>query len=489
MSIRAKTAAPAMKHAISGASVIAAQMSIAPGTTTVPYRVIALSRDRTTFYAVYSGTSGRKNGIAKSMDGGVTWTNIRNFAAISANVDLVAFLELPSGEVIIALSSFGTFPAQIYKSTGWAANPATATFSLKTTLIGGSLTQGYSMNPTCMGSNGVLLASESGPQTAAPSGLAITNAGTGYTSMTLAATSGGTGEDIRVYLLAGKIERIGIINGGTGHTNGTFSFGITGDGTSAAVTYTVSGGVISGVQTATARRLFLSTDFGNTWTNIYDIYLSPTYKYGVGVHIHACAYDEAWDRIWLQFGDNTGDGLKISGSPTNTQILYSDDRGVTWTFLPAEQYLTASGVQAQYTSIRIYKDNIVFGADAQYDWCMVVFPRTGYRQLGNAEFATGATLKGSGIAGAQISAYSADDSLPVFSTYALTSTGVENPVVCTSDAGSTWYEFWRETDLVTRPAIANGGPSAFYGPDTSNRIVANYYGYNALITGALVTNL
>lgn len=486
MPIRAKTTSLPVKHSIGSPSVVAAQMSVAPGSTTIPYRVIGLSRDRTKFYGVYSATASRRNGLAQSTDGGVTWTNLRSFASINANVDIMSVLELPNGEIIVALSSFSSFPANLWKSTGWPANPATATFANKRTLTGGNLRSMYSLNKVA--TNGVILAAEAGPQTSAPTGITISNHGSGYTTATLTPVSGGTGHDVRAYCLAGKIERVAVMAGGSGHTNGVHSFAVTGDGSGAVVTYTVTGGAIANDQDGKARRLYISTDFGETWSQIFDIYTDPEYKYGLGLHLHAVVYDEEWDRIWVQTGDNTGDGLKVSGFPSKTQVCYSDDRGATWQWLDGNQWQEGDGVGAQYTSIRIYKDNVVMGVDANADFGLVVWPRVGYRQLGNPVFAPVARVAQSGIFTAQMSAYSADDSMPVFSTYDTTLSGIENPVFCSSDGGFTWHEFWRETDLATRPAIANGGPTAFYGPDTSNRIIANYLGYNNSIVGTLVTN-
>ena len=486
--LREKTATAAVKHSVGSPSVIAAQMSVSPGSTTIPYRVIGLSRDRTKFFGVYSATASRRNGIAQSTDGGVTWTNLRSMSATLSTADIVAMLELPSGEIIVALSPYGSFPARIYRSSGWQANPATATFALVLTMTGGSLLQQYSLNDHAVGSNGVLLAAESGPQTSAPTGITISNQGSGYTTATLATVSGGTGHDIRAFCLNGKIERVGVINGGSGHTDGTHSFTISGDGTGAAVSYTVTGGVINGAQTDKARRLFMSTDFGETWSQIFDIYTDPEYKYGHGLHLHAAAYDDEWDRIWLLTGDNTGDGLKISGYPTKTQVCYSDDRGASWQWLEAIPYLEPDGVPSQFTSIMIRNGNLVLGADAHYDSCFVVIPRTDYRQLGTPVFGAHARLDGQGIAKEFVSAHSPDKSTPVFATYINGKNGIENPIFLTSDGGNTWSECWRETDLATRPAISAGGPTAFYGPDTSNRIIANYNGYNNSIVGTLLTN-
>ena len=338
MAIRTQTSKPAEKYTFTSPTVVASG----------GYRPCYLSRDRVTFFAISTGAGARYSKLNSSIDGGSSWTAIKDFNATLASCDLLGMLELPSGEVLVALSPFGTFAAKIYRSTGWVSNPATATWTLKHTMPHASLLRSYTFNERCLGTNGIILAGEAGAQTLSLSGmgLAKVSGGSGYTTATATAVSGGSGEDIRVSCYNGEVYRIGIFNGGTGHANGTYHFTITGDGTGADWTYTVSGGVISGVQSSAARSLYLSQDFGETWSEIFDIFNPPSpaaHKYGIGLHLHAAAYDQEWNRIWLLTGDNTGDGITTIGGSSYTQVWYSDDLGVTWNILPAELYITTQG--------------------------------------------------------------------------------------------------------------------------------------------------
>ena len=482
MAIRTITTSPLSKYSLSNPTII----------SDGGYTLLYLSRDRSTFYATSTGSASQQSKLNKSTDGGVTWTLIKEMNSVQTNGYINGMLELPSGEVLISMSPFNSFANQIYRSTGWVSNPATATWTSKTggSLFNTQLIGIYGMNHRSIGTNGIILAAEGGAQTdgIATQGLTKISSGTGYTTATLSATSGGTGESFAVNITGGDIVRIAVLNGGTGHTNGTFHFSISGDGSGADWTYTVSGGVISGVQTAKARRLFLSTDFGENWSQIFDVYTTPTYKYGSGIHLHAVAYDEEWDRIWLLFGDNTGDGTTISGYPTNTQMYYSDDRGSTWTLYPAFPYVEGHSIKGQFTSIRIYKNNIVLGTDAM-STCFgsVIIPRIGFKQLGTPQFGPGFVLNTS-IVQEQTSAYSVDDSYPAFMTLSAVSAANDPVVLISSDGGTTWNELWRETDFVTRPRITGGCIRTFLGPDTSNRVLGRYSGYSSFLQGTLVSN-
>lgn len=450
------------------------------------YRPIYINRARTTFYAVTLGSASQYSKLYKSTDGGSNWSLIKDFEATLANAVVQGLLELPSGEMLIALSPLGTFPTRIYKSTGWSSNPATATWTLKFTTPNQPLSRNYTFNNTCIGTNGVILVGEAGAQTQQNAGLTKVNGGSGYTTATITAVSGGSGEDIRATIYSGQVYRIGVLNGGTGHTNGTYHFTITGDGSSADWTYTVTGGVIQGVQTSRAISLFLSTDFGETFSEIFNIFTTPTFKYGNGLHLHAACYDESWDRIWLTFGDNTGDGLLVAGSG-NTQICYSDDRGSTWTFLDGEAYLIDQSVYSQYTGIRVSSNMVYALPDQLYDIGSVCWPRTGYKTLGSPIFGFNQSHGGGEIMYTPISAYSTNDSFPCFAYYVQVNSSI--PVInCTGDGGKTWYEFWRETDLVTRPAISTGAITTFLGPDTNNRMLGYYNGYDSHLKGTLTTN-
>lgn len=62
------------------------------------------------------------------------------------------------------------------------------------------------------------------------------------------------------------------------------------------------------------RRVWMSEDFGQTWTVVFDL---GNVEDG---HIHGSAWDPYWDRIWV-----------VTGDSVNRGIHYSDDLGQTWT--------------------------------------------------------------------------------------------------------------------------------------------------------------
>jgi hypothetical protein len=63
------------------------------------------------------------------------------------------------------------------------------------------------------------------------------------------------------------------------------------------------------------RYVYLSEDYGLTWRVGLDIGNAEN------SHVHGCAYDPWWDRIWVAIGD----------AGTEQGIRYSDDLGATWT--------------------------------------------------------------------------------------------------------------------------------------------------------------
>ena len=72
-----------------------------------------------------------------------------------------------------------------------------------------------------------------------------------------------------------------------------------------------------------ARYVWMSVDYGQTWTNIFDVIAYVSEQEGVStftgqIHGHSAVWDPYWDRIWFCFGDDR-DG-----------VVYSDDLGATW---------------------------------------------------------------------------------------------------------------------------------------------------------------
>jgi hypothetical protein len=398
MPIRTKTASPVSPVRLASWSVVADQS----------ITLLGASRDRTKFYGATSGNQGQNNVLKQSVNGGATWTTVATLSDADAATGqseyatILGFVELPNGEILLGTSAFSQ-PAYVLKSSGWAANPTTATFSKKLSMLG-PLVNDYSLTNHCVGSNGVVLAAEGGPQTSA-----------------------------------------------------------------------------SGDQTNKARRLWLSQDFGETWRSIFDIYSSYFLPFvgGSGLHLHGCCYDESWDRIWLLFGDNTGDGAKVSGYPGGAQIFYSDNRGATWSLYPGMGTMEAQGLVAQWTAVRATPKGVLLLSDAMYNAGVLVLPKTGYRTLGPEQF--GPVQFGRGV-GRALRSNIAEGS-PIFAGYSNSVATDHYLSVSPDGSGMSWYEFWRETDLTARPSIG-GGVHTVLGPDAAGRIVATYEGYG-LLTGTL----
>lgn len=177
-----------------------------------------------------------------------------------------------------------------------------------------------------------------------------------------------------------------------GSTGGVISGGVYNGhqwtaGTNGVVVFSDSGSQNSNSTDNGATKVYLSTDGGRNFTTILNLF---TYAAGRGVtangiHCHAVVYDEAWDRIWVLFGDDTGNGLSIAGAG-NTQVIYSDDRGATWTPLPAfDTWVSSTNGYGQRYNMAINDNAVVFTADLSQPVGMMVQRRLGYRQLGNAE--------------------------------------------------------------------------------------------------------
>lgn len=451
--------------------------------------VLYLNRARTTFYGTKVGAGSARNIICKSTDGGATWTDVQTTALPANNYGVTGMVELPSGEMLITTSDGQNGPTNfVYKSSGWAANPATATWSQKHQLLGGRV-YSRAFHDQCLGPNGVMVLMECDSQTVSNT---ITAAGSGYTSLTATPQSGTGTLLVNLDPVTGAVRRFAVDDPGTGHTggDGTYDAVLNGVGGSGAqLRYSVVGGVIQASNKTKARRIWVSQDFGDSWTMAYDLLTSPAYKAGPGLHWHGCCYDPEDDRIWATYGDNTGSGNALKPSLTGyTQVIYSDDRGATWNWLPVETYFptTGSGTDPQYTPVRRAKYGMLFGGDAMRAAGSVVLGRRGYRDYQGQMF--GNVVWGANhVEGTLRSAWSADNSLPIFSAYASQADNYEAVLNIISPDGYRFEELWRETDFATRPQTGTHYLEEPFGPDLSGRIVANYRltAGNQLLRGVL----
>lgn len=175
----------------------------------------------------------RDNVLGVSTDDGATWTSVETFS-----YRIEAVLPLSDGEILVATSllpaNAGGERGRIYRSSGWAADHSTATFTQ--TLLVGTTAFAVFCSPLYGGLSesvkhpGWVLACEYGPQSSAVSG---GNRGAYY--------------------------------------------------------------------------LRLSTDYGSTWTTIFDL---SAWCVTAGIdtatnpmHLHGACFDDYWDRIVLTFGD------------------------------------------------------------------------------------------------------------------------------------------------------------------------------------------
>jgi hypothetical protein len=225
----------------------------------------------------------------------------------------------------------------------------------------------------------------------------------------------------------------------------------------------------SGDQTARARRVWVTSDFGVTWTQVLDVYTYPTgSNANVGVHTHGAFYDEAWDRMWVTFGDNTGDGPVVSGGLA--QIGYSDDMGVTWNFLALPA--TYSGVQV--TTMAASSKFLLALPDGD-PASVQLWKRTGYRELGPRR--EGAQFRGG--TGAQVigqALHQAGPGLPIFASW-MTSVATRATVVCSADEGRTWREVWTTAEIVPPQYLTNLGILNIVGPTLNGVVLGHLTGY------------
>jgi hypothetical protein len=221
------------------------------------------------------------------------------------------------------------------------------------------------------------------------------------------------------------------------------------------------------------RYVYVSQDFGATWKKVFDIYTSTAAFQPAGVHVHATAYDEEWDRIWLTLGDTTSSSWLTmrNGVSTNFPVMYSDDRGATWQWLPAPAEWN-SGTVVQFTTVTVTKSALVFNTDGQ-PYGLSFFTRAGYRKLGSyhvAALLSGNT--GTDIIGRAITKAHGPENWPMLATFTTHSTNPKfNPrIYISANDGLDFSELWVDpTNLVV-------GSGFYYvvGPTVSGKILGDY---------------
>lgn len=208
----------------------------------------------------------------------------------------------------------------------------------------------------------------------------------------------------------------------------------------------------SGDQTLKGRRLWITQDYGATWTLGLD--LLARYPGAVNMHMHASAYDPWSDRIWATYGDATQDANATQA------LLYSDDRGATWSNfpLPAEW----AGLNfIQCTTVVALPDAILLNSDSPTGLQLWRIPRKGYRKFGGAQ----GVITGDGQLGQGIHRNRGQAGAPVLASY--TTANAKPSGIVASPDGLTFIEVWRDPSATKVP-----GPITVYGPTVTGKFVA-----------------
>lgn len=391
-SVRAATARTNLPYTMTGVEYIA------PGAA-----VIGISKNGARFY----GSTGNilKMCLDLATAATPTWTNVHDFTAEGgANHTVGGIHEMFNGEVLVPCTNGSGFSA-LYASSGWAANPATATWTKVLTATNGVFSPQYSLSDFCSGTNGVVYLIDSNS----------------------AQTLGGEA------------------NAATDATRGGFGM--------------------------------LSTDFGKTWTKVFDLVAYATsrgFPYAAGLHTHGSCYDEVDDRIYQIYGDNTGQGKDVAGLGYS-QVVYSDDRGATWNRLPNpskfDTTAPGSATTIQYIGVAPLETCVLFSPDVNQPAAAVMYPRAGYRQLGVAHIST--TIYYGGVNGyIQRTGVGIDKPVFVGGTVVQTQTGSRKVQIPMLHPGqSAWSRL--DYDIpVQSPNITGYGFGRVFGPFANGRIVA-----------------
>jgi hypothetical protein len=224
-----------------------------------------------------------------------------------------------------------------------------------------------------------------------------------------------------------------------------------------------------------ATHVYLTTDYGATWTQILD--LQVRYPGVFPTHTHGSAYDPYWDRIWVSYGDTGADGVAYA------RILYSDDRGSTWSPLALPTEWAAIG-GFQVTSIAVLRDCLVFGSDDGPGYIRV--PRRGYRVAGSAQILavqapnTGSQMIANGVHQNRNSA-----GAPLFMCSQTQSTDAIPAIMVSVDGGATLTRLWHDPALTD---LSGKGPITVLGPTYTGKIVSWIGGASAyqILRGELV---
>lgn len=338
------------------------------------------------------------NTLVRSTDDAATWQALNGHVFQTAP-DYIGHTD--DGEVVVGTIATLAHGASIWKSSGWARNPATATFT-KTLQFTTGLNLAYGGFEV---KGNVVFISEYGPQ----------------------------GDDPAV---------------------------------------------------ESARRAYLSTDAGRTFTQVFDLdtvtvagqdtpWGSPTRRQ----HLHGCAYDQQWDRLWLVVGD-------ASGPSGVCAVIYSDDWGSTWQAYPE----TVSTIAHWQSVLPDSLDNaIVFASDFDANGLRRI-GRSGYRKgtgYGAAHLFDGGT--GIRVIGIRKHQAPGQKNAPHLYTFAAVTADYPGGVVGTLDEGRTFHTLYKDPNR-TGASLDYRGATTCVGPTNTGRYVTEFNDLTRYPTGSVMVS-
>jgi hypothetical protein len=104
-------------------------------------QVVHMSKDRTTLYGKTTGTSPANRTLIQSKDDGVTWTTIKTFTEEFKGISFT-----DDGEAMAVTQGGSASPGYLYKTTGWATDPLTCTWTKVLTTRGGYINPIWGMH-------------------------------------------------------------------------------------------------------------------------------------------------------------------------------------------------------------------------------------------------------------------------------------------------------------------------------------------------------
>lgn len=247
----------------------------------------------------------------------------------------------------------------------------------------------------------------------------------------------------------------------------------------------------TGDKTLCAVYAYASFDHGNTWSVIFDL-LNAGRANPVGVHLHGCCLSAQDNRMYISFGDGTGDGKLMPGAG-NTQIAYVNLEDLTYGYMPIPALYTGfTGAESlQVTGIRCADDGSLITTPDARPYSILTWGRTGYRQFGNMHWTvpigTGdARTIGTGV----VQSRSGE---PVFAAFQMEAGGqaANNvPAFYVALNGFDWQQLWSD------PANPLGASEAVYlnvmGIFASKKFIGFYTNTKAglgarMLTGTMTT--